>query len=249
MGRIPTRLHSRSRATINSSSDMEPLPLSLSAETQGTHWVFLVIPDRTRRRSRGPGALARPGAQPPPVRAGLFQIARAQTTLERAADVGRAGTSWRLGCTPARTLPPRRPGGQPSRTHPPQREGPARTNDNPAGAAPRPNVPYGILTAGAGHEDQGGAAQHPQAQMHQPIEAGGRGAPLAGGRQPIPCPGSAARFGVAWACVLVRLQFVTLPWRRLPGVPASWAPVSSDPAPGIRAADQRRPLQSIQGSV
>ena len=167
----------------------DTLAFSLQGDYQffighGTFTPFCLFGTSWQRWRRGPGALARPGAQPPPARAGLFQITRAQTTPERAADVGRAGTPRRLGCTPARTLPPRRPGGQPSRTHPPQREGPARTNDNPAGAAPRPNVPYGILTAGAGHEDQGGAAQHLQAQRRQPIERAAGGPRLRGGGSP-----------------------------------------------------------------
>ena len=39
----------------------------------------------------------------------------------------------------------------------------------------------------------------------------------------------------------MRLQFVILPWRRLPGVPASWAPISCDPAPGVHASGRGGP--------
>lgn len=73
------------------------------------------------------------------------------------------------------------PGGKQAACTHPRGEGPARTRDQAAEAAPRPHVPHGISTAGAGHDDQERAAGPGQRRKGDQVS---RRAAGAGGRSP-----------------------------------------------------------------
>ena len=236
MGRIPTRLHSCSRATINSSSDMEPLPLSLSAEKNpGNPLGFFGYPGPHTAPEQGAGrACTTRGAAPARQGGPISNHARP--------DHVRAGrrrwTRWNPPAawlhTGAHLAPAETRGA--AKPHAPTPEGGTGADQQqPSGGRPAPERPEWDLNGGRGARRPGRSGAAPAGAKAPTYRSGRQGGPACGGAaaHPLPWIGGPLRRGLGVRPGTVTICYFALaasPWDPgswiLGADPGSWDPGS-----------------------